>query len=180
MAYWFWVFLFFSFLGYLLEKIFAKLTRAEKQNRKGFLLLPLCPVYGLGMLALMLLPGRLVPNTLWLIFWGAVVTTAVEFTVHWVYEKIFSVSFWDYSATKMDVDGRICLPFSLAWGVLSALALRVILPAWEGLYAFIPAWLTAALMLVFLLDCVGSAHLLWQHHDTERLDLRRVHWEDFH
>ena len=179
MAYWFWIFLFFSFLGYLLEKLYAKLTRAEKQNRKGFLLLPLCPVYGLGIMAVMLLPRHLVPNLWWLIFWGAAVTTAGEFSVHWLYEKVFGVAFWDYSATKMDVDGRICLPFSLLWGALSALALRVILPAWEGLYAFIPDWLTAALMLLFLLDCVSSAHLLWRYHDTERLDLRRIKPEDF-
>ena len=56
MSYWFWVFLFFSFLGYLLERCFAKLTAAEKQNRKCFLLLPLCPVYGLAVLAVLALP----------------------------------------------------------------------------------------------------------------------------
>ena len=51
-----WYFWIYSFLGYLLEKLFAKVTRARQQGRKGFLLLPLCPVYGLGMLSVLALP----------------------------------------------------------------------------------------------------------------------------
>ena len=42
-----WLFWTYSFLGYLLEKAFAWLTRSPQQVRKCFLLLPLCPVYGL-------------------------------------------------------------------------------------------------------------------------------------
>ena len=45
MAY-FWYFLGYGFLGYLLEKLFAALTHAEHRVRKGFLLAPVCPVYG--------------------------------------------------------------------------------------------------------------------------------------
>ena len=37
-----WYFWIYSFLGYLLEKAFAKVTRARQQGRKCFLLLPLC------------------------------------------------------------------------------------------------------------------------------------------
>ena len=45
----FWCFIAYSFIGYCLEKIYAAATHALQQNRKGFLLLPLCPVYGLAM-----------------------------------------------------------------------------------------------------------------------------------
>ena len=44
--YWLWLFCLYSFLGYLLEKIFAAVTGSRHQVRKCFLLLPLCPVYG--------------------------------------------------------------------------------------------------------------------------------------
>ena len=53
---WFWQFLLYSFLGYLLEKGFAALSGSPRQTRKCFLLLPLCPVYGLGVLAVLALP----------------------------------------------------------------------------------------------------------------------------
>lgn len=54
MAY-FWYFLGYGFLGYLLEKLFAALTHAEHRVRKGFLLAPVCPVYGLAMCAVLAL-----------------------------------------------------------------------------------------------------------------------------
>ena len=54
---WFWLFLFYSFGGYLLEKAFAYATAAPLQVRKCLLLLPLCPVYGLGMLVLYVVTG---------------------------------------------------------------------------------------------------------------------------
>ena len=31
---WFWLFWFYSFLGYLLERMFAKVVRSERQVRK--------------------------------------------------------------------------------------------------------------------------------------------------
>lgn len=57
--YWLWLFCLYSFLGYLLEKIFAAVTGSRHQVRKCFLLLPLCPVYGLAMLAVLHLPADL-------------------------------------------------------------------------------------------------------------------------
>ena len=78
MIWWFWI---YSFLGYLLEKGFAWMTCAEHQGRKCFLILPLCPVYGLGMLAVLMLPGE------WQEGWrlavaGGLAATAVEYGVH--------------------------------------------------------------------------------------------------
>lgn len=57
MAVWLWNFWVFSFLGWCLERLFAALTRSPQQRRRCLLLLPLCPVYGLGMAAV-LAPAR--------------------------------------------------------------------------------------------------------------------------
>lgn len=51
-----WSFLAYGFLGYLLEKVYALVTRSRHTVRKGYLLLPVCPVYGLAMLAVLALP----------------------------------------------------------------------------------------------------------------------------
>ena len=56
MARWFWYFLVYSFLGFCLEVLFARVTGAEKRDRKCFLLAPLCPVYGAGALTILALP----------------------------------------------------------------------------------------------------------------------------
>ena len=43
----FWIFLIYSFLGFLIEVAYARVTGEAKRDRKCRLLLPLCPVYGL-------------------------------------------------------------------------------------------------------------------------------------
>ena len=48
MARWFWYFMLYSFLGFVLEVLFARAIRNPKRDRKCFYFLPLCPVYGLG------------------------------------------------------------------------------------------------------------------------------------
>ena len=59
MSLWLWTFWTYSFLGYLLERGYAIATHADRQARKCFLLLPMCPVYGLGALAVLALPPSL-------------------------------------------------------------------------------------------------------------------------
>ena len=118
MAY-FWYFLGYGFLGYLLEKLFAALTHAEHRVRKGFLLAPVCPVYGLAMCAVLALGADRI-GPLWeLALLCSITATTVEYAVHLFCDAVLGVRFWDYSATKTDVNGRICLPFSLIWFVLT-------------------------------------------------------------
>ena len=124
----------YSFGGYLLERAFAALTRAERRERRCLALLPLCPVYGLGMLAVLALPEM---EWQLLVIWGGAAATAVEFAYHWAGERFLGVRFWDYSQVPGNLAGRVCLPFSLAWGVLVAAACTltggVELVAGEGL-----------------------------------------------
>lgn len=152
-----WFFWMYSFGGYLLERAFAALTRAERRERKCFLLLPLCPVYGLGMLAVLALPESW-RQSLWLIPAGAAAATAVEYAVHWVYETFLGVEFWDYSHLPGSVGGRVCLPFTLAWGALVWAAVRFVQPGAAALAAAAPAWLAYLFLLVFTADAVCS---LW-------------------
>ena len=60
----FWLFLLYSLGGYGLEKLYAAVRRSPHRVRKCFLLLPLCPVYGLGALAVLALPPGLT-GTFW-------------------------------------------------------------------------------------------------------------------
>lgn len=161
-----WYFWMYSFLGYLLEKLFAKATGARQQGRKGFLLLPLCPVYGLGMLAVLALPEM---NGVWLAAWGGIAATAVEYLVHWGYERFFGVRFWDYSGVWGNLHGRVCLPFSLAWGLLTAAAVWWIQPRIEWLALRAIPEVTWLCLMVFTVDAVCSARVLRRTGDGEAL-----------
>ena len=171
MAVWFWYILLYGFLGYLLEKSFAYATKSSRRVRKCFLLLPVCPVYGLAMAAVLLLvpPER---GFLSLAITGGLVCTGVEYLVHWFYDRFFSTRFWDYSQMHSHIRGRVCPQFTFAWGLLSAAAVRWIHPGLSRLAAGIPASVTYGVWLLTVLDCVLTAALLLQYHDTELLTLR--------
>jgi len=170
----FWLFIFYSFGGYLLEKVFAAATAAPLQVRKCLLLLPLCPVYGLGMLAVLALPPALTDTTWKLGLFGALAVTVVEFAVHWLYEKLLGVHFWDYSPIKGDVAGRVCLPFSAIWGVLVVLAVQFVHPWAESLASAVPTWLTYTALLVLTADAVLSAQVLRRGGDVELMSIKNL------
>ena len=166
-------FLIYSFFGYCLEKLFARATHSQRQVRKCFLLLPLCPVYGLAMTAVIIL-SPFFRNFLSLMLWGSLICTAAEYLVHLFYEKVFSVAFWDYSGLHGNVRGRICPQFSLVWGILSASTARFIHPTVAALSETVSPSAMFLLWMIFVIDCVLTAFLLRQMQDTEQLSLTTI------
>lgn len=171
---WLWYGIFYSFLGYCLEKAFAAATRSSHRLRRCFVFLPLCPVYGLAMLAVLALRTEDLPHLWERMALGVFAATAVEYVVHWGYEKVFGVQFWDYTSTKCDVNGRICLPFSLCWGVLSVFAVRYVQPWLARIATQLPD--EAAVLAVFLitLDGIFTCRVLLLTHDIDALTPRTL------
>lgn len=54
---------------------------------------------------------------------GAVIVTAVEFLAGCIINLGLGWNVWDYSNMPFNVFGQICLPFSLLWILLSAVAI---------------------------------------------------------
>ena len=166
-----WLFWAYSFLGYLLEKAYAAATASPRQARKCFLLLPLCPVYGLGALAVLALPPGLTDSFWSLALWGALTATGVEYVVHLLYDRLLGVQFWDYSQVRWNIRGRVCLPFTLAWGLLTAAVLPLLQLLLVPVLSAVPPIITYLLLLVTTADAVVSAALLRQTGDPECLRL---------
>ena len=164
-----WEFWTYSFLGYLLEKGFAAATHARQQTRKGFLLLPMCPVYGLAVTAVLALPPVLTDSFRGRFFWGGLTATAVEYAVHLAYDWLLHVRFWDYSEVPGNLRGRVCLPFSIIWGLLIALALPPLQSWLVPLLRQIPPLVTYTMLLLFTADAVLSVRILQQTRDPEAL-----------
>ena len=176
--YWLWLFCLYSFLGYLLEKAFAAATGSRHQVRKCFLLLPLCPVYGLAMVAVLRLAGD--TESFWqLALYGGILCTAVEYAVHFLYEKCLGVLFWDYSGTHLDLHRRICFPFAVAWGLLSALAVRLVQPRIAPVLASISPEATLAAVLLLMADSFFTVRLLRRSHNIDLLGLKNL-WTELH
>lgn len=152
-----WYFWIYSFLGWLAELAFAAASRSEEKRRRCLLLLPLCPVYGLGMLAVLALPPM---GGLGLAVFGGLAATAVEYAYHWAGERFLGVRFWDYTGVPGNLRGRVCLPFTLAWGLLVWAAVRFVQPGAEALAMEVSPVLTYACLLVFTADAVCSIRFL--------------------
>ena len=165
---WFWSFMAYSFAGFLLEVAFARLT-GGRADRKGLLVLPLCPVYGAGACLILALSGWAGgrPGLVFLLGGGA--ATAAEYLAALYHEKALGVSFWNYDELPGNLHGRVCLPFSLAWGTLSlGLVYRVhpVLSPWLGRIPAPVGWLALATLLT---DGLFTAALLRTTGDTASL-----------
>lgn len=165
----FWYFVIYSFLGFLLEVGFARLIRARKRDRKCFTLLPLCPVYGFGALAILLLPRWIHRSGPGLILLGGLAATGVEYLMGVFYEKVVGVAFWDYSHMRFHIRGRVCPLFSLFWGLLAALLVHRVHPVVAVLTAYLPPPLTPSAMLVLAADSVYTIVLLRATGNTDSL-----------
>ena len=161
---WFWSFTVYSALGCLLEAAYA-LAVGASPDRKCLRVLPLCPVYGLGACAVLALAGEGQPPPL-LFLLGSGTATAVEYAASVFYQQVLGVSFWDYRGLPGSLRGRVCLPFSLAWGLLAAALVRWVHPALAPWLAAIPAPVSGLAAAAVGCDVLLSALLLRRRRDT--------------
>ncbi len=154
----FWSFLCYSFLGFGLEVVYAHLTNGRR-DRKRTLLLPLCPVYGVGATAILLLSPLAGGNLFGLFLLGGGAATLAEYVLALWYENGLGVSFWDYGEVKGNLYGRICLPFSIVWGCLSLGLVRWVHPAIKPLF-HLPIPITAAFVVLVLGDLIVSGIMI--------------------
>ena len=154
---WLWIFFLYAFLGWCCEVVFAAVKTGKFVNR-GFLLGPVCPIYGMGV-ALVLWALLPLEHNLPVLYFGSVlITSALEFLLGWISEKLLHQRLWDYSDMPFNLCGHICLAFSLVWGFACLLVVRIFHPVLMGLVALIPhtlGWILLALFsAAFLTDLV--------------------------
>ena len=170
---WVWNFILYSFFGFLLEVAYARAT-GGRGDRKSLLVLPLCPVYGVGACLILLLPRTVIQNPFTLFLLGGLAATAAEYGMAILYERGLGVSFWDYTGLPGNLRGRVCLPFSLSWGLLTVPAVTRVAPLLELLERRIPAGLTWLCLMAFTADAVCSLYFLFRTHDLTAL--RQAVW----
>ncbi len=148
-----WTFTIYSFLGWLTEVTYCSLKRKKFTNR-GFLFGPFCPIYGFSFVLViwLLSPFR---NNLILFFLGAIIVTSfVEYFTGVILELLFKTQWWDYSKRAFNLNGKVCLRFSLYWGVLCTLIIKLIHPLILGVAQFLTFKLTdyaASLVLAYFI-----------------------------
>ncbi|MEW8957223.1 putative ABC transporter permease [Clostridium sp.] len=120
-------FIIYSFLGWILEIIYAYYSHGHFVNR-GFLNGPFCPIYGFGALSLVLFLDNFKNNIFLLFILGTIFTSLIEYLTAVILEKAFNTTWWDYTENSFNIKGRVCLSFSLIWGGVSVVLVRFIHP----------------------------------------------------
>lgn len=162
-------FIFFSIGGWLCETIYCTIVD-KKLAYRGFLNGPICPIYGFGgtMVVYLLVPFQ---NNIFILFiMGAISATILEYFTHYLLEKLFHTKWWDYTTYPLNINGRVCLPYSLMFGVLSIFAVYIIYPPFSDLVEKIPynikPALASILLLGFISDCAFTLSILFKFNGT--------------
>ena len=183
-----WLFLIYSFLGWMLETILAATEQRRFVNR-GLINGPLCTIYGVPIVILTIFGQEL--TLFWLFLGAMIVATVTEWISGHMIERFYHERWWDYSNVKWNLDGYICLPASLVWGVLGTISMRWGNGLLIRLYGFLPdgighllVWILAGMLVldvtatIFALSGIGRSTQKWEAVDSwfTSISLRIGQW----
>lgn len=173
-------FIIYSVLGYIIETLFGMVTKGVLESRQSFLYGPFCGIYGLGAVVMILSLQYFNQNNNRLFIGGFIVGSIVEYIVSWYGDVVLHIKWWDYSSMPLNLNGRICVFFSIFWGFLAIYLMSYVNPKIDKLINFIKSKISikllkvvTAIVTIFLfLDCLITGYAL------EMFFVRKVHEND--
>ncbi len=118
-----------SFAGVIIEMLWCLVINGYIESRSGLVYGPFNLLYGIGAAALSFCLYRFRNRGWWISFLGGmVIGSIVEYVCSWVQELMFGSRSWDYSHMPFNINGRICLLYSIFWGVLGVFWIKNIYP----------------------------------------------------
>ncbi len=121
-------FIIYSYIGWLYETIYCSLG-AGKFVSRGFLYGPICPIYGVSILMMVVLLSDRCKNTFHLFISCAGISSVLEYVVSSGMERIYGRRWWDYSDKLLNLNGRICIGAAVLFGVCGVVIVRYLHPA---------------------------------------------------
>lgn len=149
---WFLVGLVYSFIGWIGEVVVLSTIKKRLVVSRGFLVGPLCPIYGVGALLMTLLLRNV--DNIFIVFIVAVISSGVlEYFTSFAMEKLFRVRWWDYGEEAFNLHGRICLKNLFYFGIGGIFLVYIGNPFLFSVFENIPivTRVTIAGVLLFLL-----------------------------
>lgn len=171
------LFIIYSVTGWIIEVI-ATYPDTKCFVNRGFLIGPYCPIYGNCAIAMILLLHN-VTNPILLFILSIIICSAGEYVTSYVMEKLFHARWWDYTKNKFNINGRICLVNSLAFGVLGFLLIKFVNPFVVGLITKLsPSMMNIlfyTILILFLIDNVISFKVIFK---IKNMSVKYVHLDN--
>lgn len=121
------LFFIYSFAGWLVESIKISISEKKIVNR-GFLIGPICPIYGYGVVLISALLKKYQDDIVITFFMSMVICGILEYATSYFMEKIFNARWWDYSCRKFNINGRVCLENLILFGIAGCIITHFINP----------------------------------------------------
>ncbi|MBQ8164435.1 MAG: putative ABC transporter permease [Clostridia bacterium] len=172
---WIGCFFIYSFFGCVLETVFCFVFNFKIESRKCMLLSALCPVYGLGGIAVSALSFPFKDNKIITFFIGMIAATLVEYIMDMFYKDFLGVSFWNYSQRPLNINGRVWIVYSICWGLLSLLLVYKIHPAVWSFVTEIPSSAIVSFGIFFAVDMVLSSILMYHFQTKDAINLSWIY-----
>lgn len=155
-------FIIYSFLGYIVETLFGMVTKGLWESRQSFLYGPFCAIYGLGAVVMIIFLQYFSKNHNTLFIGGFIIGSIIEYLVSLIGELILNIKWWDYSNMPLNINGRVCVYFSIFWGFLAIYLMGWLNPKVDKFINFIKSkinlktlkTLTLTTIIVLFIDCI--------------------------
>ena len=157
-----------SFIGVVIELLWCLFQNGYIESRSGLVWGPFNLLYGIGAVCLSATLYRYRKRSSVYSFAGAfVIGSVVEYACSWWQETFFGTRSWDYSSLPFNINGRICLLYSVFWGILGVFWIKNIFPRLSKWILRIPnkagkimTWCLAVFLLVNSIVSLGAS-LRW-------------------
>lgn len=157
-------FFLYSFIGWLMETFYSLLVLGHFTNR-GFLVGPICPIYGFGAILMILFISKYKKNSIKLFLASAFIFSAFEYVVGFALDAIFAAKWWDYTYDFFNLNGRISILYTIAWGFIGLLFINHIHPFFskkiEKSLSAIPTYILKVLIylmpIILIIDTIFSS-----------------------
>lgn len=162
-----------SFAGVVVELLWCLLRNGYLESRSGLVYGPFNLLYGAGAVALTMCLYKYRNRGAWISFLGGmIVGSVIEYLCSWGQELVFGSRSWDYSSMPFNLNGRICLLYSIFWGFLGILWIKTIYPIMAEWILKLPNRIgkiaTWALAVFFAFNCFMTAASVTRW--TQRMD----------
>lgn len=150
----------YSFTGWIIELVYRS-SNNKKFVNPGFLHGPFVPIYGTGgvFVSLLHLKLSIYPVPVQFLIY-TVILTAIEYITGEIFERFFQLKLWDYSDNRFNINGKVSLLFSTAWGLLALIVVNYIHPVISHIVNRIDSRgsviLSGFLLAYFITDAVFS------------------------
>lgn len=115
----FWIFMIGSVMGCIVEEVWCLIKNKRFQIRKSLIYGPMIPIYGLAAVFIVVIADGVDYDLTKVFILGMIVSTTIEYLSSYIQEKIFHTKSWDYSGIPFNINGRVNLLYSIAFGLFS-------------------------------------------------------------